>query len=118
MTTPTPYSGEDRRQVIDAFALVKQMHDDVKELTETLRAHILNEPGEIAQAITDAISKGFPDGDADGHRKAHEAQMTAITARAEFWKKMAFEVTKYGLFGVVSWLAYTVWVGFLQGPHK
>ncbi len=124
---------EDRRKNDDlVISLVRQIRDDLttmrgdittisRDLTahrNDLATHIMDEPNMFARAITVAMERAFPAGDPDGHRKAHEASIQAYEARAEFWKKMAFEITKYGLFGLLGWLTYVIWTAFLQGPQK
>ncbi len=102
--------------------LVKEVHADVIRMRGELSAHIEHEPDMVRELVEHAVSKSmeraFPDGDPDGHRRAHEAAIAQAEARAAFWQKMLFEVTKYGLFGLLGWLAYHAWVAFLQGPHK
>jgi hypothetical protein len=97
---------------------VQDVKADQKSMGATLTAHIETEPEEWAALLTTMTECAFPDGDPEGHRKYHEETIKALEARSEFWKKMLFEVTKYGLFGVLGWLAYTVWVAFLNGPQK
>lgn len=105
--------------------LLQAIHEDLQEVKttqkkmgDTLTDHINTEPQEWAEQLSMMMKSAFPNGDPDGHRKAHEDDMAAIAARADFWRKMLFEVTKYGLFGVLGWLAYTVWAAFVQGPSK
>ena len=54
------------------------------------------------------LDDAFPDGDADGHRRYHQAQIIALENRAEFWKKMQYEITKWGLIGFIGWFVVTV----------
>ena len=98
--------------------LVRSMQQQLIALDDKLTAHMMSEPEEVAQVIEARMKSAFPNGDLDGHRVAHEAAIQAALDRAEFWKKLLFEVTKYGVFGVVGWLAYVVWQAFLQGPNK
>ena len=107
------------------LTLLNTIHTDVqyvkaaqKSMGETLAAHIETEPAEWAELLKDLSNNAFPSGDPEGHRKYHEDEMAMVAARAEFWKKMLFEVSKYGVIGVVGWLAYTVWAAFLNGPSK
>ena len=111
----------DRRQPSEDKALlilVQQVHADVVTFGKQLDKQRKDEALALAEAVVALTLKAFPEGDADGHRKAHEAQMIAIEARAEFWKKMLFEVGKYGIVGVIGWLVVKVWVAFLAGPNK
>lgn len=121
----TPTSSQEASVPDAILSILQSIHDDVqdvkktqKEMGETLTDHINTEPQEWADQLTLMMKSAFPNGDPDGHRKAHEDEMATIAARAEFWKKMLFEVSKYGVIGVVGWLAYTIWVAFLQGPSK
>ena len=107
------------------LTLLETIHADVqdvkasqKTMDATLTAHIETEPAEWAELLKDLSKNAFPSGDPEGHRKFHEDEMAMVAARAEFWKKMLFEVSKYGVIGVVGWLAYTVWAAFLHGPTK
>ncbi len=98
--------------------LVQQVHADVKEFNRRLEDQRHDEALALAEAVVALTLKAFPEGDADGHRLAHLKQMEAIEARAEFWKKMLFEVSKYGLIGVVGWMALKLWTAFIAGPGK
>jgi hypothetical protein len=100
------------------LTLLQTIHDDVQKVKRTLEDHINTEPEEWAAVLDDLSKKAFPAGDPEGHRKYHEDEMKFMEARADFWKKMLFEVTKYGIFGVLGWLAYITWTAFLQGPQK
>ena len=116
MTTPEPI--ERRTDTGALLVLVQQMHADVQTFGAQLQDQRRDEALALAEAVASLMIKSFPEGDADGHRKAHEAQIAAVEARAEFWKKMLFEVTKYGVIGVVGWLAIKLWTAFLAGPSR
>ena len=109
---------ERRTDTAALLLLVQQVHADVQTFSKQLDQQRRDEALQLAEAVATLMIKSFPEGDADGHRKAHEAQMQAIEARAEFWRKMLFEVSKYGLIGVLGWLAIKIWVAFLAGPSK
>ena len=105
--------------------LVQQVATDMRSLDGNLRnldnklsVHMTNETKELADAMADILTKSFPEGDAPGHRVLHEAQIAAMAAKAEFWKKLVFEITKYGLIGLIGWLAFVAWTAFLKGPSK
>lgn len=107
------------------LTLLQTIHDDLQDIKgkqedmqQTLTDHINTEPNEWAEILNDLVKRSFPNEDPEGHRRYHEAEMNYMEARAEFWRKLLFEVSKYGLIGVVGWLAYTVWVAFLHGPGK
>ena len=107
------------------MSLLQTIHLDLQEVKaeqkrqgQELTDHIAIEPEEWAELLKATLDSAFPGGDAEGHRRYHEETINVIEARSKFWKQMLFEVTKYGLFGVLGWLAYTVWVAFLHGPQK
>lgn len=99
------------------LALVHTIKEDVSDMKATLKNHIETEPQEWAALLEDMMVKSFPGGDPDGHREAHEAQMQAVRDRAEFWKTMLMEVSKWGILGVLGWLAFHAWVAFVKGPQ-
>jgi hypothetical protein len=97
--------------------LVQQVHDKVAAMDARLTKHMTEETLELAEEITKLMCRAFPGADPDGHRSAHEAQMKAITDRADFWKKMLFELSKFGLIGFIGWAALALWKNFIQGPQ-
>jgi hypothetical protein len=100
------------------LALIQSVHTDVKAFGKRLEDQRHEETLALAEAVADLMIKSFPEGDAAGHRLMHEKQMQALENRAEFWKKMLFEVSKYGLIGVVGWMAIKLWAAFVAGLGK
>lgn len=98
--------------------LVQQVHADVKEFQKQLDQQRHDDALALAEAVVALTLKAFPEGDVDGHRMMHEKQMQALENRNEFWKKMLFEVSKYGLIGVIGWGVLKLWTAFLAGPAK
>lgn len=72
----------------------------------------------VKDTISEVMEAAYPDGDADGHRHAHEAWIKKTEENAAFWKKMREELTKYGLVAFLGFAAVALWQSFLQGPHK
>lgn len=110
---------ERRRQQNMLFDLLAQQNEKLDSLTEVvrdtaaeLRAHAEGETARIA-----AIAAGFPDGDPDGHRQYHEAEIKRIERRADFWAKLRLELAKYGLVGFLGWAIYALWQQALKGPQ-
>lgn len=66
--------------------------------------------------------EGFPlkDGKPDlvGHRDYHETLIEQAKARTAFWRKLTFELAKWGLLGFLGWAVFQLWVAFLHGPTK
>ncbi len=88
--------------------LVQTIQADVTEMKDTLHSHISTEPKEWAKALSDLMVRAFPEGDADGHRRFHEANIKAAEKKAEFWSKMTYEITKWGLIGFLLWTLKTL----------
>jgi len=112
---------QDRRQSSDDKALlvlVQLVHDDVQKLKTKIDDVRTDESLALAEAVSDLMLKAFPEGDATGHKAAHEAEMAAILDRAEFWKKMRFELSRAGLLGFLAWAGVQLWHGVLAGPKS
>ena len=76
-------------------------------------------PCQDVATLTEEVRKlvqAFPEGDLLGHRLYHEAVIDALRARREFWRKMTFELVKWGLIGFIGWGAIQLWYGALRGP--
>lgn len=82
------------------------------ETRNKLEQHMLEEDEEIAK-----VRSAFPGGDMMGHRAYHEEVIAQIKDRREFWKKLSFELAKWGLIGFLGWLVIQVWHGALKGPQ-
>lgn len=98
--------------------LLKQLHTDVKTLDKKISDHITDEPLTLAESVLSLMQKSFYKGDAEGHKSWHEEQYKVLAERSAFWKKLRFEIYKYGLIGFLGWLLYAAWASFLQGPPK
>jgi len=109
----------------ELLELVRQIHDSqlaqaqcMNALDKKLADHITLEPVKLGEEIAELMAKAFPFKDPDGHRRYHELVIQRAEERAEFWKRMRIEVSKWGLLGVLGFLAAAAWNSFLQGPHK
>ena len=69
---------------------------------------------ELLSAV-EALKRGFPNDDPDGHRLYHEAVIETERARKEFWQRLTFELAKWWLLGFIGWSATQLWAGFLRG---
>ena len=87
--------------------LVQQIHDNTVAIDKKL-----------TDGLASIRTEAFPEGDADGHRRHHEAVIKAAEDRAMFWRGLRVELAKYGLIGFAGWAVYALWNAFLQGPHK
>lgn len=71
---------------------------------------------ELAMAAFPLNIEGEPD--VQGHRSFHETLIARNQTRIDFWRKMTFELTKWGLLGFLGWMVYQLWMAFLRGPVK
>lgn len=75
----------------------------LKALDDKLTNHIEDEMGLFREA--------FPDGDAAGHRKAHEAMIEAAQAQAKFWTELRNDLAKKTILGLFFMVIGLVMVG-------
>lgn len=68
--------------------------------------------------LLDKLLEAFPNRDTEGHRLYHESIISRNRDIGEFFKKLTFELAKWGLIGLISFLIYAAWTKFLQGPFK
>ena len=106
MTDPT--FQDRRKEPQSALAmLVQQIHDNTVVIDK-----------KITDGLASIRTEAFPEGDADGHRRHHEAVIKSAEDRAAFWQTLRIELAKWGLVGFVAWAVVAIWQAFLQGPHK
>jgi len=107
------------RRISDTAAvlgIVTQINSSLCKLDEKLSMHITSETAILANEIARVMLKAFPDGDADGHRRFHEANVIKAEESAKFWRTLSVEITKFGLLGFLGWAGYALWKAFLMGP--
>ncbi len=79
-------------------------------------AHIEKQLDEIIQTLN-IITSAFPkiDGavDVEGHRKYHEAMMSAAKEQAEFWRELKVDLASKGTIGLVVILSGLIFAGVL-----
>jgi hypothetical protein len=95
--------------------LIHELADQVRELKQTVDRiktaevyglHVLEET--IERAVTKVMSDGFPDGDAVGHRKAHEQWLVERDARRAMWEKVRSGLLEKFLWSLVIGLGILV----------
>jgi len=90
------------------------MQDEV-HLAKSDNAHIDKRFDEIMSELRN-ISSAFAkndDGsvDFDGHRRYHEAMISAATAQEQFWRELKLEIAKKGVWGLLTIIVGLVIVG-------
>jgi len=89
---------EEAREVADA------KHAENVARWETLDREI--------KSVTASMKAAYPDGDADGHRRFHEAMIKKAEERAALFADLRRELAKKGLWAVIALLAVAVWTYF------
>jgi hypothetical protein len=74
-------------------ATLESLSGQVHALDAKLTDHIREEMSLIGAA--------FPDGDADGHRRAHEAMIQSAKAQQKFWEDLRLDLAKKGVWSVL-----------------
>lgn len=90
--------------------------DNVKEYVDSrLDTHELNMDKRFTslsthvsniEAMLKNYASGFPNDDPAGHREYHESVIEKNKAYADLYRKMLFELTKYGLLGFLAWFLF------------
>lgn len=83
-----------------------QLADAIAALDERFSAHAAAE-----EAALHRLMNAFPEGDVDGHRRAHEAMIEAAREQAEFWRDLKQDVAKRSLWGLIRLIGWLVAVG-------
>lgn len=109
---------ERRRSSPELIELIRTVHDNQLALSAKLDKHMKEETSELADAIARLMKEAFPEGDPDGHRRHHELVIKQAEEKAEFWQKMRYELSKWGLIGFLGWVVVQLWNGVLAGPSK
>ena len=114
------YAGPERRQRVEDSILlhIKELQATTKDLSAKMNYHHAIFREEVEKSVINVFERSFPEGDPEGHRAHHELVIQREKERVEFWSSMKKEVVKWGLIGVLSFLAYSAWAAFLKGPMK
>ena len=106
-------SGERRGSEI-VLGIVQQIND----MHTDLKNHIKDEQEDIALAVANIVTRSFPDGDPEGHKRHHEAVIKQQEAKADLYSFLLKEGLKYGLITCLCWIGYSIWQGFILGIRK
>jgi hypothetical protein len=72
----------------------------------------INEQLRVLSDKVDDLSKGFPNNDPDGHRRAHESLIKKNEQRAELYQAIRAELLSNGIWAALGFVALAVWVAF------
>ena len=87
------------------------MKHSLQEVKEDIQAHVEREEGTWETA--------FVDGDAESHRRLHEAMIKKEEAVAEVWaiaRKKMIDMTVYGVMAGLGILILYYWAGHVSAP--
>ena len=87
----------------------------VEKLSESTLT-VIEKQNLLIREIKDAFTKAFPEGDAESHRKAHEAWIEKDKADREFWLKLKQNTINWIVIAILSWVGLVVWGAFVHGP--
>jgi hypothetical protein len=121
-TAPSPFDGfEDtqpghpqRRLNDPVLALVKRTYAGLAHLDKKVTDHMESYRIDLDATLEKIAQQAVPDGDWDGHRRAHEAAIRRAEEQAEFWKAMRIAGAKWAGLGLLGLFAAWMWSGFVQ----
>ena len=83
----------------------KVPHEHIEACQDALRQHFDKRFDELAKMLRSA----FPDGDLDGHRRAHQTVMAAAADREARWKSVWEKTISGGIWAGIVLLAAALW---------
>lgn len=113
-----PHSQTYRMLFENLSAAIKELSSEVKDVKAKVNYHHATYQEATERAVSKAMLAAFPEGDADGHRRHHEAVIKAAEEKAEFWQAMRKKLGEWGVVGFAGWALYALWIAFLAGPKK
>lgn len=70
------------------------------------------------QRLEEMIKEGFPDGDAEAHRKYHEALIRKAEERTRFYAELRVKLAEKGIWAVLVLLATALYWYIREGPKQ
>jgi hypothetical protein len=74
-------------------------------------ATIKTQIAEMHSELIKIIESSVPNGDLQAHRAYHESLTEKNRARTEFYRKLIFELAKWGIIGALSWATVVFFKG-------
>jgi hypothetical protein len=105
---PPHTDGDGFRAVV---AAIDTLRDEIgqRHVENTSSLEVLEKDLKVVIERVDDLAKGFPDGDPDGHRRAHEALIKRAEAKARFYEDLRGELAKKGLWALIGLLGIALW---------
>lgn len=77
---------------------------------------LINANNATTQEIHKLFKLAFPEGDAEAHRRAHEAWIAKATKEEEFWLDIKKKAVGAVVTAVVLWVGVVLWGAIVAGP--
>jgi hypothetical protein len=110
----------DLREDIEAHAIKSdRRHEEmIKRMDQMQQStmNLLSTNNATVKEIHTLFEKSIPGGDAEGHRRAHEAWIRKTEKEEEFWMHLKKQVVGWGMTAAIAWAAMLIWAGFVKGP--
>lgn len=110
---------EHKKEMQQQFANMRKELDShatrVEKLSESTLT-VIEKQNVLIRDIKEAFTKAFPEGDAESHRRAHEAWLDKDRADKEFWIKLKQNTINWVVIAILSWVGLVLWGAFVQGP--
>ena len=110
---------EHKKEMQQQFADMRKELDShatrVEKLSESTLT-VIEKQNVLIRDIKEAFTKAFPEGDAESHRKAHEAWIEKDKADREFWLKLKQNTINWIVIAILSWVGLVLWGAFVHGP--
>jgi hypothetical protein len=96
--------------------LLTNLSDDQHDIKSKL--DLLDDEFTSINSKLDNIMRGFPNGDADGHRRFHEAAIEWRELRNKMVRSALSEAAKVGGVAALGWVLYSLWIALKLELHK
>jgi len=93
----------------------RKVLDLLRKLNEDQGARHSQNTGHL-ERLEEMIKEGFPDGDAEAHRKYHEALIRKAEERTRFYAELRIKLADRGIWAVIVVLATAAYWYLKEGP--
>jgi len=111
---------DDLKDELDAhIGRSESRHKELTDKIEALSHSTLSAVTGINQIATEThklLKSAIPNGDADGHRKAHERWIKKDEQDEKFWYDIKRHAVQWVVVAVLGWAGLALWTAFLKGP--
>ena len=91
-------------------AALDKLRDEIglRHVENTSSLEVIEKDIKVLTDRVDDLTRGFPNGDPDGHRIYHEASIKRIEARTRFYEALLAELAKQGLWSLIIFVGAAV----------